>query len=144
MKIHLALITLCLTAIIIFAAGCTSSNNAGTPTQGATAGGPKPTASGVKSLTEEQKVTATNIAKGDTTVKEVLAKSGYGITGVTPGSSTDGSIVATVFIEGGSTVHSDGSIWTPDIYQVTVNLGSGKVTNIEHIAPRSLPTPTAP
>lgn len=90
-------------------------------------------------LTEAQKTQALNIAKGDTSVKEILGKPGYIVTGV----FAAGAGMAVVYIEGGSTVHSGGSIWTPDIYQATVDISSNKVTGVKHIEPRSLPTPTA-
>jgi ABC-type oligopeptide transport system substrate-binding subunit len=141
MKMNSMLMAMCLTAFIVLAAGCTSSSNssAGTP--------PSPTINSVSSvnpssqgsLTETQKTTALNIAKGNATVKEILSKSGYSVTDVL----SSGDNTAVVYIDGGSTVHSDGSIWTPDMYQVSVDLSGNKVAGIKHIEPKALPTPTA-
>lgn len=131
------------TAVFIVAAGCISlgdDTGSGTATQGPSAstgaGGQQSTPQG---MTEAQKTQAVNTAKGDTAVKEILGRPGYSVTGV----FGSGAGTAIVYVEGGNTVHSDGSIWTPDMYQVTVDITGNKVTDIKHIEPRSLPTPAA-
>jgi len=142
MRINSATMVWVFTAVFIFAAGCISlGDNASpdattqSPSASTGAGGQQTAPQG---LTEAQKTQALNIAKGDTAVKEILGKPGYSVTGV----FAAGAGMAIVYIEGGNTVHADGSIWTPDMYQVTVDISSNKAAGIRHIEPRLLPTPT--
>lgn len=143
MKSNSAIIVWALTSVFIVVAGCISlgdNTSPGAPSQNpsATASTGNPGQQTVsQGLTDAQKIQATNIAKGDSAVKEILGRSGYSITGVFAG----GAGTAVVYIEGGDTARSDGSIWTPDMYQVAVDLNNNKVTGIDHIEPKALPTP---
>ena len=138
MKVNSALYVWGIVAIFIIMAGCTSSGDNSNPT--ATVQSPSIHASTnhPTSLTAAQKDQAISIVKADTTGKDVLGRQGYSVKDVLP----SGNGYAMVYIEGGSTVHSDGSIWTPDMYQMMVDLNSKKVTGVEHIEPKLLPTPT--
>jgi hypothetical protein len=146
MRKNSAMIVWACTVLFIVAAGCISLGDNG---PGATSQAPSTTTAtnpgspaASSSLTEAQKTQAANIAKGDSGVKEILGKSGYGITGVfAGGAGTGNAVIAVVYIEGGDTLHSDGSIWTPDMYEVTVDVSNNKVTGTKHFAPKSLPTP---
>lgn len=131
------------TAIFILVAGCISLGSNNSP--GATLQSPSATVAAggsnnaPQSLTDAQKDQAVNIAKSDSRMKEILGRQGYSVTGVFSGGAGN----AVLYVEGGSTVHSDGSIWTPDMYQVTVDISGNKVTDIKHFESKVLPTPTA-
>lgn len=152
MKPIAALMVLALIVTMSMALGCTSTGGSG---PGATASSgpahqstvtPQPVVA--QSLTDAQKDKAISIAKGDSRVKDVLNKQGYKVIGVIPGGQEywtkemgNNAVIGIVTIEGGETVHSDGSRWTPDMYEVVVDVNGGKVINIIHIEPKPLPTP---
>ena len=141
MKLNSATYVWGFTAVFILVAGCISLGNGNGPA--ATPQGQAATViTNTGSLTDAQKTQAANIAKDDPSAGKILAMPGYSVTGVYRGGSGN-ALTAVVFIEGGSTAHSDGSIWTPDIYQVTVDLTGNKVTAIDHLPQKALPTPPA-
>ncbi|AFD00874.1 hypothetical protein Mtc_2136 [Methanocella conradii HZ254] len=152
MKPNAALMVLALIVTMSIALGCTSTGGSG---PGATAPGgqahqstvtPQPVVA--QSLTDAQKDQAISIAKGDSRVKDVLDKQGYKVTGVVAGGKEywteemgNNAVIGIVTIQGGETERSDGSLWTPDMYNVIVDVNGGKVINIIHIEPKPLPTP---
>ncbi|WP_325380013.1 hypothetical protein [Methanocella sp.] len=148
MKMDSAIYVWGLTAVFIFAAGCISIGNDNNP--GATLQSPAATSMAGSpqavspALTDAQKTQAASIAKSDPSMSALLGKPGYTITGVfSEGPGANNDVNAAVFIEGESTVHADGSIWTPDIYQVSVDITANRVAGVKHIEPKVLPTPTS-
>ncbi len=158
MKLNKIAVTWIFVAALVFAAGCTSlgdNGGSGTTSQNpstttvvspaAPQGTPglKPVSPGSsykppQALTEAQKTQATGIAKDSSDVKDILNKPDYKITGVMDGGaefldSVDANTVtATVVIMGGDTQH-DGSNWTPDQYNVIVDVNGNKVLKVIHI-----------
>ena len=147
MKVNSATYVWGFTALFILVAGCISLGDNGSP--GATVQGPSASLTAgsaqvaSQGFTDAQKTQAINIATGDSSVGKILGQSGYSITGVYPGGAgTNNGVTAIVYIEGESMTHPDGSIWTPDMYQVTVDITSNRVINTGHTQPKALPTPT--
>lgn len=158
MKLNMLAITWIFVAALVFAAGCTSlgdnggsgttSQNPSTTTvvspgapQGTT--GIEPVSPGSSYtpppvLTEAQKTRATSISKDSSDVKDILNKPGYTVTGVMDGGAEfldrvdANTVAATVVIMGGDTQH-DGTNWTPDQYNVIVDVNGNKVLKVIHI-----------
>jgi hypothetical protein len=147
MKLNSATYVWGFTALFILVAGCISLGDNGSP--GATLQGPSASLAAGSSqvvsqgLTDAQKTQAINIARNDPSSGKIFSQPGYAVTGVFPGGAgANNDVTVIVYIEGGDMTHPDGSIWTPDMYQVTVDITSNKVINTGHTQPKALPTPT--